>query len=97
MVFLCPVIAKTQIPLGNEFQVNTYTTDIQERPRIAFVNTSAPGAQEVSSGFVVVWHSIGSSGTDDSLHSVQGQRFLTNFIFSGDFDTGDTSGWIVFP
>lgn len=142
---------------GSEFLVNSYTTDRQERPRIAFVNTSAPGAEEVSGGFVivwesgyygvgepdgsysairgqaftnsgstvggefqvnsyttnrqqypdiaaqpdgrfaVVWHSIGSSDTDDSIHSSQGQRFLASYIFAGTFESGDSSGWTVFP
>jgi hypothetical protein len=29
----------------------------------------------IAGGFVVVWHSAGSSGTDTSFFSVQGQRF----------------------
>jgi hypothetical protein len=53
-------------PLGPEFQVNTYTTDDQYRPNVA---AGADG------GFVVAWVSTGSPGPDQSLTSIQGQRF----------------------
>jgi len=53
---------------GAEFQVNTYTTSDQEYPSVA---------TDVDGDFVVVWHSFGSSGTDASLHSIQGQRYLS--------------------
>jgi hypothetical protein len=51
---------------GAQFQANTYTTQSQFRPSVA---TDAGG------GFVVVWDSNGSSGTDVSLRSIQGQRY----------------------
>jgi hypothetical protein len=51
---------------GTEFQVNTYTTSTQESPSLA---TAAGG------GFVVAWESNGSSGTDHSGYSIQGQRY----------------------
>jgi len=51
---------------GTEFQVNTYTTEAQYRPAVA-----ASGA----GGFVVVWQSNGSAGTDTSSRSVQAQRY----------------------
>jgi len=54
--------------VGAEFQVNTYTTSSQYHPAVA-----ADGA----GGFVVVWQSYGSSGTDTSVASVQGQRFAS--------------------
>ena len=53
-------------PLGAEFQVNTYTTGGQSNGVVA-----SRGA----SGFVVVWRSDGSSGTDKSVFSIQGQRY----------------------
>jgi hypothetical protein len=53
-------------PLGTEFQVNTYTTGVQ---RGADVGADGAG------GFVVVWGSAGSSGTDTYLTSIQGQRY----------------------
>lgn len=52
-------------PLGNEFQVNTYTTGSQWGPSVAM---------EVDGEYVVVWSSSGSSGSDD-FSSVQGQRY----------------------
>ena len=53
-------------PLGGEFQVNTYTTGMQTVPAVGV---------DASGDFVVVWESDGSSGTDTSYISVQGQRF----------------------
>jgi len=52
--------------LGTEFQVNSYTTDPQNRPKVA---TSGDGS------FIVVWESVGSSGADVSNFSVQAQRY----------------------
>jgi hypothetical protein len=51
------------VPVGLEFQVNSFTTDYQERPDVA---TDASGA------FVVVWNSWGPDG---SGVGVSGQRF----------------------
>jgi hypothetical protein len=51
------------MPLGSEFQVNTYTTDEQSYPRVA---TDALG------NFVVVWQ---SNMQDGSFTGVFGQRF----------------------
>ena len=51
---------------GAQFQVNTYTTSHQ---RDASVAVDADG------DFVVVWRSYGSTGTDNQLDSVQGQRY----------------------
>ena len=53
-------------PLGPEFQVNTYTTDDQYRANVAIGDDG---------GFVVAWVSTGSPGNDQSLTSIQGQRF----------------------
>jgi len=53
-------------PLGNEFQVNTYTTSSQASPDIAI---------EPGGAFIVTWSSFGSTGSDDDLLSIQGQRF----------------------
>jgi hypothetical protein len=54
------------LPLGSQFQVNTYTTDTQNFPAIATNDDQ----------FVVVWQSPGSSGTDSSDTSIQAQRYL---------------------
>jgi hypothetical protein len=40
----------------------------------------------------VVWVSDGSSGTDTSGTSIQGQRFALP-LFSDGFESGDTSVW----
>jgi hypothetical protein len=53
-------------PLGDQFQVNTYTTGFQSHPTLA---------GDPLGGFVVIWQSDGSSGSDSSGSSVQAQRF----------------------
>jgi hypothetical protein len=64
-----PVGAQTPVPAGAEFQVNSYTTGYQRRSAVA----AAPDG-----GFVVVWDSPGSFGTDTSSYSVQGQRYASD-------------------
>jgi len=54
------------VPLGDQFQVNSYTTHFQYQPAVA---------AGIQGGFVVVWQSIGSAGTDQDFFSIQGQRF----------------------
>jgi hypothetical protein len=51
---------------GSEFQVNTYTTDEQRHPSVTM---------DADGDFVVVWESVGSSGTDTASYSIQGQRY----------------------
>jgi hypothetical protein len=58
--------ASTGSAQGLQFQVNTFTTGTQNRPSVA---------ADPDGAFVVVWGSNGSSGTDTSQSSVQGQRF----------------------
>jgi hypothetical protein len=53
-------------PQGNEFQINTYTTDLQAFPAVAL---------DSDGDFVVVWQSFGSSGSDTNSDSIQGQRY----------------------
>jgi hypothetical protein len=53
-------------PQGPQFQVNSYTTNQQERPAVALDSEGA---------FVVVWQSRGSDGTDTSHQSIQGQFY----------------------
>ncbi len=77
----------TGTAIGDEFQVNTYTTNGQG---LAAVSAAAGG------GFVAVWASLGSSGSDSSSNSVQGQRFAGfagPSIFCDGFESGDTSAW----
>jgi hypothetical protein len=53
-------------PIGDQFQVNTYTVGPQREPSVA---------PDGAGGFVVVWQSAGSGGTDADFTSIQGQRF----------------------
>ena len=54
---------------GAQFQVNTYTTGNQRAPSVA---------ADADGDFVVVWDSDGSSGTDTSGFSIQGQRYASD-------------------
>jgi hypothetical protein len=54
------------IPLGDDLQINTYTTSFQG---------SADATYRPDGSFVVIWNSYGSSSGDTSQYSVQGQRF----------------------
>ncbi len=54
-------------PLAGELQINTEPTNTQ------FLAPSV--AALADGGFVVVWQSFASSGTDSSADSIQGQRF----------------------
>jgi hypothetical protein len=53
-------------PQGSQFQVNSYTTDSQQRAAVAI---------DSDGDFVVVWDSYGSSYGDSSFSSIQGQRY----------------------
>jgi len=66
--------ASDGFPIGGEFQINTYTSNRQE-----FASVAVDGA----GAFVVVWASSGSSGTDNSSYSVQGQRYDSDGSPSG--------------
>jgi hypothetical protein len=56
-------------PLGDQFQVNAYTTSLQEDPAVA---------ARSDGGFVVVWESAGSAGGDTDGYSIQGQRYASD-------------------
>ncbi len=71
-------------PLGDDFQINTYSTDDQRVPAV-----SPAGAGR----FIVAWDSFGSVGTDSSYTSIQAQRYATPEVFADGFESGDTSGW----
>jgi len=51
---------------GLQFQINSYTTSHQVGPSVA---------ADSDGDFIVVWYSDGSSGTDTSQSSIQGQRY----------------------
>lgn len=70
------------LPLGGEFQVNSYTFEDQERPSVA-----ADGARR----FVVVWQSYGQDG---SHSGVFGQRFDAGGSPAGpEFQVNLTTAW----
>ncbi len=72
----------TGAAIGSEFQVNTYTTSYQYRPRIAMGDTG---------DFVVVW---GSGGQDGSYAGVFGQRFdSTGALLGGEFQVNTHTGY----
>jgi hypothetical protein len=59
------------VPQGADFQVNTYTTGNQ------FGYTAGPDG---TGGFVVLWESQGSPGTDSGTDSIQGRRFTADWL-----------------
>lgn len=61
--------AANGVALGDQFQVNTYTTDGQGGPSVAM---------DSQGNFVVVWESFGSDGTDTSSYSIHAQRYAAN-------------------
>jgi hypothetical protein len=71
-----PLAALAQAPAGNEFQVNTHTTDVQFKPA---------AASDGSGNFVVVWASYGQdgSGYDGSDYGIRGQRFSAAGLAQG--------------
>jgi uncharacterized repeat protein (TIGR01451 family) len=77
-------------PAGGEFQVNSYTTYYQTFPDVA---------ADADGDFVVVWMSFGSSGTDDSSYSVQGQRYASDSTpAGGEFQINTyTTDYQIFP
>ncbi|HZM17625.1 MAG TPA: hypothetical protein VFE28_16645, partial [Candidatus Krumholzibacteria bacterium] len=66
LLVLAAVAGQALVPLGSEFQINTFTPAPQGRPIVA---------AQASGHFVVVWESVGSPGNDNSVYSVQGQRY----------------------
>ncbi len=86
--------ALAQHPVGGEFQVNSYTTGNQGIPAMA---------PDGAGGFVVVWSSDASGGTDSSDRSVQGRLFGAEGSPLGDdfqvnsYTTGLQTGGAVSP
>lgn len=69
-------------PVGEDFQVNTYTPGEQGGASIA---------SDASGNLVIAWHSLGSLETDSSGLSVQARRF--NDLFRNGFESGDRGRW----
>ncbi len=77
------------LPLGDDFQVNGYTSSSQVEPAVG-----ADGA----GGFVVAWRSYGSFGTDTSLSSVQARHFPNGGQPTGEFQVNTyTTGEQIYP
>ena len=76
--------------VGAEFQINTYTTNRQRHLSVA---------QDSDGDFVVVWVSPGSSGTDSSNWSIQGQRYASDgSARGGEFQVNTyTTGFQTLP
>jgi hypothetical protein len=81
-------------PVGGQFQVNTFTTGAQAVPAVG---------QDGGNGFVVVWTSEGSAGTDQSTTSAQGRRYnATGEPSGGEFQVNahtpsEQNGYAVGP
>jgi hypothetical protein len=68
---------------GGEFQVNSYTTGFQVRPSVG---------RGAGGGFVVVWQSQGSSGSDGDAFGILGQRYASDGTpVGGEFQVNTTT------
>lgn len=81
-------VSSTGVPMGSQFQINTYTTSDQLAPTVA---------ADAGGDFIVAWQSLGSSGGDSSGRSVQARRFTLAILRDG-FEGGTTDAWdVVLP
>ncbi|MEO1369250.1 MAG: hypothetical protein AAFX50_18890, partial [Acidobacteriota bacterium] len=72
------LFASDGLPLGDQFQVNTYTLFTQSDPAIS---------PRPDGGFVVVWESNGSDAADTDGRSIQGQIFdASGGLVGGQFE-----------
>lgn len=70
-------LAQEPLTWGGQFQVNTYTTSQQHKAAVA---------ADAQGDFVVVWGSLGGSGTDLTGWSIQAQRYdATGIAVGGEF------------
>ncbi len=76
-----PAVSQVPVPVGDEGQINTYTTGDQGSPAV--------GVDE-DGNFVVVWDSYESGGSDSSLGSIQGRIFFSNGLPAGPQDQVNT-------
>ena len=63
---LGPALLAQPMIVGNELQLNSYTTSMQSSPRVV---------SDSEGDLIAVWHSSGSPGTDTSQASIQLRRF----------------------
>ncbi len=66
--------------IGEEFQVNTYTTAAQSAPAVS---------RDATDELILVWASEGQDGSGDGVF---GQRFRA-LLFADGFESGSTSAW----
>jgi len=76
--------AQDVAPLGEEFQINAFTTGSQKKGEVA---------ADEQGDFVVVWYNTGGYGTDTSSSSIQAQRFASRPAMVDSFESGDLSAW----
>ena len=78
------------LPVGDEFQVNSYIIGVQGRPQPVFTSDDE---------LVVVWGSGGSAGSDQDNLSIQGRRFgPSGDPLGDDFQVNtQTEGFQAFP
>ena len=82
--------------IGNEFQVNSYTTQSQRTPNVGIAANGDFVVVWSSDGlgnFIAAWNSNGPQGTDTDSWSVQARLFTTGLIFTDGFESGDPSSW----
>jgi hypothetical protein len=81
-----PAAAQAALPVGEQFQVNSYTTSVQAEAALGL---------DADNDFIVTWTSTGSAGTDSDLRSIQAQRFASDGSVQGaqfQVNTYTTSG-----
>jgi hypothetical protein len=78
------------LPIAGEFEVNSYTPSLQYNPDVAM---------DAAGGFVVVWQSAGSAGSDIWAQSVHAQRYdSTGAAVGGEFQVNTyTPGYQGYP
>ena len=70
------------LPVGPQFQLNTYTLSSQSSSTVAVGSDGR---------LLTSWQSLGSFGSDVFLESIQAR--LIGPIFTDGFESGDTSAW----
>jgi hypothetical protein len=81
ILIFCVIFMFAQPPYGSEFRVNTYTANEQSFPSVSSLE---------GGGFVVVWM---SSGSDGSNYGICGQIYLSNGVADGsEFGIGRHNG-----
>lgn len=77
-------LAADGMPVGQDFQVNSWTTGYQEHPAV-----STTPSKEI----VVVWEGGYDDPVRDYEKGIWGQRFDEDLLFASGLELGDTSGW----